>query len=277
MALTQLIKPNLDPYIYQIDNKGKQYILMDWLGWCQAYLEQAFGFKWLYASALDSWNKSSSQHKDTSFPVGVYFPVYYKGYKVNGVDVGHTMIVKMNSDGSGTFWSSPKTRKPYADKVTFKNVAEMHSKLKSGWASSLVYLGWSEHVGTKRVITNTYTKEVTEAKPIAFTKKTVEDNTLPEGTTTITQKGINGTRTIVYTVTIKDGKEVSRKVKSDKTTKEPVEEITSVGTYIEPPVVVPPVEPPVTPPVDPPVLSNPLVVVLEWLVNLIKSIFKKGN
>lgn len=86
------------------------------------------------------------------------------------------------------------------------------------------------------------TKEETKKEVVAFTSKTVESDTLPKGESKVTQTGVNGERTIVYTVTLTDGKETSRKVKSNTVTKQPVEQVTTVGTYV----------PPVTPPSDGP-------------------------
>ena len=145
----QIKEPNLDPYIYQISG-GKEYILDDWLGWCQAYVEQSFGWKYGYSSALACWNAGS---KSTSTPPrNVFVPLYYSGYFMDGVDVGHTLIAKFNDDGSGTAWTSPRTHKSTADILKFSSLDDLNRQMRNGWSSKLVYLGWSDGVGKNKVI-----------------------------------------------------------------------------------------------------------------------------
>lgn len=79
------------------------------------------------------------------------------------------------------------------------------------------------------------TKDVTSTVPVPFTSKTVEDPKLPLGEQKVTQVGVDGVRTIVDTVTYTDGVETARVRKSDTITTQPVEQITAVGTYVEPP------------------------------------------
>lgn len=78
------------------------------------------------------------------------------------------------------------------------------------------------------------TVEETETKSVSFTKVAKEDKTLPKGETRVSVAGVDGVRTIVYTVTLTNGKETKRVVKSDKITKQPVQEVTLVGSYEKP-------------------------------------------
>lgn len=82
-------------------------------------------------------------------------------------------------------------------------------------------------VPPKPVIT---TKEETKTEVIAFTKKLENDPTMLVGQKVVKTVGVNGERTIVYTVTLTDGKETGRVVKSSTVTKQPVDEVTLVGT-----------------------------------------------
>lgn len=110
------------------------------------------------------------------------------------------------------------------------------------------------------------TKDITTVEPIAFTTRIVEDDTMLIGDTLVAQEGKNGERTIVTTVTYVNDVEKSRKEKSNKITKQPVEHITVIGTK----------QPEPQPePEKPTEVDNPLVVFLEWLIKLIKDIWNK--
>ena len=126
--------PNLDPVIYQ---GGK--ILYNWLGWCLAYVQTAFGAGWSGSTAWDGWvNRTSGKHADRNIPSGVYVPIWFDGYW-NGQRVGHVAIYK-----DGKIWSSPYTNKPYADVIGSISEVERIYGMK--------YVGWSEYVGSTRVI-----------------------------------------------------------------------------------------------------------------------------
>lgn len=74
------------------------------------------------------------------------------------------------------------------------------------------------------------TKTETKTESIAFQTVRQDDPTLEKGKEVVAQNGVNGIRTITYTVTHTDGKETGRTVASDKVTKEPVNQIIKVGT-----------------------------------------------
>ena len=77
----------------------------------------------------------------------------------------------------------------------------------------------------------TTTKEVTEIEEINFgTTKQNEVNML-KGTTKVVQEGKKGEKKVTYKVTYdSNGKEIKREKKSEKTTKEPTNQIEKVGT-----------------------------------------------
>jgi len=144
MSWTQEVTPNLDPYMY--DDNGN--LLYDWLGWCANYVRTAFKVNKKIPRAWWVWQQSPSQHADRSFPVGVYFPLYfrYTAKLDNSGDNewGHTVIAYVYPDGSMKIWSSPISRKPSADAWT--SIAQVEAKYHSS------YVGWSEHVNGTRVI-----------------------------------------------------------------------------------------------------------------------------
>lgn len=77
----------------------------------------------------------------------------------------------------------------------------------------------------------TKTKEETKKEAVAFTTRTIENSALPKGEQLVTQVGVNGERTIVYTITLKNGKEIKRTIKSDTITRKPIDQVKTIGTY----------------------------------------------
>ncbi|MFC0528435.1 G5 domain-containing protein [Phytohabitans kaempferiae] len=73
-------------------------------------------------------------------------------------------------------------------------------------------------------------KEVTVTQKIAFKRSTVKDSSLAEGTRKVRTKGVTGVKTLTYEVTYTDGKETGRKLLREAVTKQPVTEVTVVGT-----------------------------------------------
>ncbi|WP_227397304.1 G5 and 3D domain-containing protein [Jeotgalibacillus aurantiacus] len=67
-------------------------------------------------------------------------------------------------------------------------------------------------------------------EPKDFTVETKEDSDLAEGTEEVVQKGEKGLIEKTYEVVMENGKEISRKLKEEKTVKESINEIVSVGT-----------------------------------------------
>lgn len=111
------------------------------------------------------------------------------------------------------------------------------------------------------------TKEESKTEAIAFSTSKVTDDKLPKGEERITQAGVNGIRTIVYTVTYTDGKETARTVKSDTVTTKPTSELISVGSYVAP------VDPVPVEPYD----VNFIVSLFNALVEFLKNFFSKNK
>lgn len=83
-------------------------------------------------------------------------------------------------------------------------------------------------------------REESVKEVIAFGQTTVEDPTIARGQTQITTAGVVGERTVTYLVRLVDGSEVSRELLRDVVTVQPVDQVTSIGTYDEPPPPPPP-------------------------------------
>ena len=76
------------------------------------------------------------------------------------------------------------------------------------------------------------TKDVTETQEIPFSKVNKDDPGLTKGKTAVSQKGINGVKTLTYTITYSDSKETDKKLVKEEVTTQPVPEITNTGTYV---------------------------------------------
>lgn len=114
------------------------------------------------------------------------------------------------------------------------------------------------------------TKQIVATTVIPFGKKSVEDPT--KKTTGITTFGVDGKRTITYLVTYTDGIETKRAVVSDVTTPA-IDEVTTVGTYVEP-VPEPTPEPIPIPTPKPQSTWDKLII---WLFNWIVKHLTKGK
>ncbi len=84
---------------------------------------------------------------------------------------------------------------------------------------------------------------VTEAIP--FESSVVDDPSLPAGQVTVTTEGVDGQRSLVYSVTWDGDREVKRELVSDSVTVAPIAKVTANGTYVAPPP--PPPPPPAAP------------------------------
>jgi len=80
-------------------------------------------------------------------------------------------------------------------------------------------------------------EEIKETEAIAFEKVSKDDSALDKGVTSVVTEGVDGIRTKTYRVTYVDSKETGRELIKNEVTKEPVSEITHVGTrepYVPP-------------------------------------------
>jgi resuscitation-promoting factor RpfB len=76
------------------------------------------------------------------------------------------------------------------------------------------------------------TETVTETQPVAFSKTSINDSSRAQGTSAVTTSGVDGVKTLTFEVTKKDGVETGRVLVSEVITKQPVTEVTSVGTKV---------------------------------------------
>jgi len=77
--------------------------------------------------------------------------------------------------------------------------------------------------------------ERTEYREIPYDKTEREDTSLAKGTTEIAQYGENGELELKFEQVYKNGMMISEELVSEEVIKEPITEITSVGTYVPPP------------------------------------------
>ena len=75
------------------------------------------------------------------------------------------------------------------------------------------------------------TREATEKVP--FSKKTVKSASMTKGTSKITTKGVNGTKTVVYKDKIVNGEVAETSFVSETVTKNPIAQVTTVGTLVK--------------------------------------------
>ncbi len=71
---------------------------------------------------------------------------------------------------------------------------------------------------------------LTETEEIAFGTKRVEDSSLYVGNKEVTTKGVNGEKSLTYDAKYIDGVLVEKTLVEEKTVKEPVDEVISIGT-----------------------------------------------
>lgn len=87
--------------------------------------------------------------------------------------------------------------------------------------------------GAEITVIHVQIKEEIGHESIDYKTITKEDDKLSWRTKKVTQKGEKGVREIKYKVVYHDGNEISRKVLSKETTKEPVTEEITQGTYVK--------------------------------------------
>ncbi len=76
--------------------------------------------------------------------------------------------------------------------------------------------------------------ETTQTEEIAYTSKRVANSKLNKGSEKVAQAGVKGVKTQTYQVTLRNGVEASRVLKTEAVTTQPVEEIIEYGTYVKP-------------------------------------------
>ena len=98
-------------------------------------------------------------------------------------------------------------------------------------------------IGANQTVVSTETTE----RIVPCERKTQDDPELPKGETSVIQSCVDGVEEIVSEVKTRRGKEISREVKSTRSLREAVAEITSVGTLeVEAQDVTPDIQPTAT-------------------------------
>lgn len=87
-------------------------------------------------------------------------------------------------------------------------------------------------VSKQQPIDKIETKTETKTEAIPHASSTKNDATLSAGVSQTVINGVNGERTITYTVTYKNGKETGRTEASNVINKQPVNEVKSIGTKV---------------------------------------------
>jgi len=79
----------------------------------------------------------------------------------------------------------------------------------------------------------TTTKTEVKTEKIPFEKQTIENADMAKGLSKIQTVGVEGVRTITYTITLIDGIEKNR-TSTEVITTSPINEVTAIGTYVKP-------------------------------------------
>ncbi|MDF2665152.1 MAG: hypothetical protein K0R81_1002 [Microbacterium sp.] len=82
--------------------------------------------------------------------------------------------------------------------------------------------------------------DVSVLSAISFERVSVDDGNLPRGQSRVDVAGVDGEKVSVFRVTTVDGVETGRTLVSESVSREPVSEVTAVGTYDAPPPVAEP-------------------------------------
>lgn len=88
--------------------------------------------------------------------------------------------------------------------------------------------------GMKIQFVDVKVEETTEDKAIPFKKTTVESKKMAKGTTKVTTEGVEGVQRIHHKNVYHDGVLQSSEVTKEEVVKQPVNQVTTVGTYVKP-------------------------------------------
>jgi uncharacterized protein YabE (DUF348 family)/3D (Asp-Asp-Asp) domain-containing protein len=91
-----------------------------------------------------------------------------------------------------------------------------------------------------------------EEETLYYKEVTKSDSTLAKGKTKVVTEGVNGLQKNTILVTYKNGVEVSRETVSTEVVKEPIDQVTHIGTYVAPKTTTKPQETPTEQPTEQP-------------------------
>lgn len=112
-------------------------------GWCLKYVQDAFGTDHPYPTALAEWNATSPNNHTDLPPAGVTVPVFFS---LGNVPAGHVAI-SLNDGYIASSTQAGTHPGPYFHK-NLDDLVAVYGKYNGG----ATYLGWSEVVGTVRVV-----------------------------------------------------------------------------------------------------------------------------
>lgn len=114
-------------------------------GWCLKFVQDAFGTDHPYASAIDAWNANygGGNHAGEVPPLGITVPVYFS---LGNVPAGHVAI-RLDDGWVASSTQSGSHSTPYFHK-SLDDLIAVYGQYNGG----CTYLGWSEYVGTVRVV-----------------------------------------------------------------------------------------------------------------------------
>ena len=81
---------------------------------------------------------------------------------------------------------------------------------------------------------STEVKDEVVTESIPFGKNSVESTSFNKGSSQVTTPGVNGQKTLTYSVTYTDGIETTRTLSKEEVTVNPITEVTTLGTYEAP-------------------------------------------
>ena len=149
----------------------------------------------------------------------------FNDFKKNPSDEETRELVQDELDDVVKYYGiAKKAMKSEVGKKFFAPLEERYHTLKAKVEAALN--GKTEEPTTPKV----EHQEITTTEEIPYASRTETNADLAEGTRNVKQAGVKGIKTITWDITLTDGKETARTKKSEKVTKEPVEEIIEVGT-----------------------------------------------
>lgn len=171
-------------------------------------------------------------------PLGIYLALKHKPHILK--KVGYIVIIAIYT----LFWFgliSAMFSSPYdwssEDKATKDKYQSTCEQRSNELASDT-----EEYAVCKRVGYPVH-EVVTEKEKVPFTEERVDDPSLAKGEEKVEREGVDGEKTIFYTVKYEKNEEISKDRTGDKITKEPISKLIKVGTYVAPVTPVTPVTP----------------------------------
>ncbi len=173
---------------------------------------------WTYATSADQLLKLFKQNEKNAVKITVNISNIYN--KLTGGFV-------INADGPVTVIADGKTTVAPDGKLTAASILD----------SQGINIGQHDRVSVEqdgnttilRVVRITYSDSTREVS-IPYSSVTVDDDTMDEGTTSVVQQGIAGTKTQYLRNTLADGTVESSEVTKEIVTRDPQDEIIHVGT-----------------------------------------------